>query len=124
MMKCLTDKMREALLSADLASGTLGEVPLGTMYGLEARGLISPTWRGGKGAPRVVRAFPAKAGQSTTGGRFPHYFGDDLTKAGIRTAWELQGKPIPEEEIAPIIAEAPGDEIPLGGAWIRQRGRA
>jgi hypothetical protein len=126
-MRPLTDKMIELLLQADLASGKLVEVPLGTMYGLEARGLIPRTWRGGTPAvarPRLVRAPGPRSGISTSGGRFPHFTGVVLTATGVRLAWLLQGKPMPEQEIAPIIEEAPGDEIPLGGMWIRPRRRA
>lgn len=75
-MSAPTKKMVDVLRSADLENGVLNDVPLGSMYSLERRGLISRAWhRGGS--------------QSTMSGTFPHYFQVQLTDAGIRAAQSL-----------------------------------
>jgi hypothetical protein len=117
--------MYEVLRKADLRSGSIGGVEMSTMYGLEARGLVAKTWRGGKlpnETPRVVRTQPPSRLPNWDEPEFRHCSGE-LTATGVRAAWLVRDRPISEEEIAPIIAESPGDETPLGDMWIRPRRR-
>ena len=78
----LTKRMSDVLKSADLKAGEINEVPMGTMYGLESRGLVSDAWR---------RAGQTGAIQVTGGGSFPWYRHVKLTIAGIRAARTIQG---------------------------------
>lgn len=71
--------MSDVLLKANLELAEIDAVPQSTMYGLEARGIISDEWRG--------------SGQrhSTSGGAFPVMKKVGLTAFGLRVALELQG---------------------------------
>jgi hypothetical protein len=75
----LTKRMQEVLRAADLERGEINDVPLGTMYGLDSRGLIDDVWRRG-------------GAQSTRSGTFPHYNRVKLTPAGIQVARSAQEK--------------------------------
>lgn len=77
----LTKTMREVLANADLDSGQLNNVSMGTMYGFEARGLVSSDWR--------RRMSPVI--QTTCGGMFPRYSHVTLTTVGLRAARSVQG---------------------------------
>lgn len=74
----LTKRMQEVLRAADLKRGEINDVPLGTMYGLDSRGLVDEIWRHG-------------GAQSTRSGRFPHYNRVKLTDAGVIAARLLRG---------------------------------
>jgi hypothetical protein len=73
--------MREVLNKADLERGEINDVPMGTMYGLERRELITSEWRMGRSRPREV----------TGGGDFPRFFEVKLTASGLRAARSIQG---------------------------------
>jgi hypothetical protein len=77
----LTKKMHEVLKNADLESGEINNVPMGTMYGLEARQLVSSEWR--KVGTRSL--------QPTQGGTFPTSRQVKLTESGLRAARSIQG---------------------------------
>lgn len=77
----LTKKMREVLEKADLPKGEINNVPMSTMYGLEARHLVSSDWRKISGGVR----------QTTSGGMFPTYNHVKLTVSGLRAARSVQG---------------------------------
>ena len=78
----LTKRMREVLAVADLKTFEINEVPMGTMYGLEARGLVPSDWRKGLTGGVV---------QVTAGGSFPWFRKVKLTEAGMRAARTIQG---------------------------------
>jgi len=79
----LTKRMREVLKIADLEHDLINNVPISTMYGLEARELISSEWRmAGSGVQ-----------QTTGGGSLPEYSRVPLTADGVRAARTIQGLP-------------------------------
>lgn len=80
----LTKRMREVLKVADLEHNRINNVPMSTMHGLEARGLISSEWR--------MAPF-RRVQQTTSGGSFPEYSGVPLTADGVRAARTIQGLP-------------------------------
>ena len=77
----LTKKMHEVLKNANLSRGEVNNVPMSTLYGLEARKLVTSEWR--KGASRVI--------STTAGGMFPMYSQVKLTDSGIHAARSVQG---------------------------------
>ena len=77
----LTKRMHEVLKNADLERGEINDVPMNTMYGLEARQLVSSNWRKAGNHAR----------QTTTGGAFPKHSQVKLTAAGLRAAHAIQG---------------------------------
>lgn len=77
----LTKKMHETLKNADLEQGEINDVPMGTMYGLEMRKLVSSDWR----------KIGCHIRQTTTGGSFPKYSQVALTEAGLHAARSIQG---------------------------------
>ena len=79
----LTKRMREVLKIADLEHDLINNVPISTMYGLEARKLISSEWR----------KADSRAQQTTSGGSFPRYSRVPLTADGVRAARTIQGLP-------------------------------
>jgi len=98
--------MYEVLKVADLEAGQINDVPMSTMYGLEARGLVSSEWRVGGGRAAV---------QVTTGGSFPIYRRVKLATPGIRAARGVQGMTtLPGEPAVEV-------KVLRGGAWIRPR---
>jgi len=109
VVKRLTDRMCEILRNADLNKATITNVPLGTMYGLDARGLIPRTWRQGHGNVRVSN--------------FPSFDNVELTAAGIRVAWMLKGKPDTTSEQVARAVQSAADDMggPIGATWIRPR---
>jgi hypothetical protein len=76
----LTKRMKEVLKGADLESGQINNVPMATMYGLEARGLVADEWRRAGG--RTTQ---------TSAGTFPAYSRVSLTAEGFRAARALNG---------------------------------
>jgi hypothetical protein len=82
-MRQLTKRMHEVLLSADLNSGTVNDVPVSTMYGLEARKLITDDWR------------KPWSTQTSMSGRLPHCSGR-MTDEGVRLARWLREKQPPK----------------------------
>lgn len=79
----LTKRMHDVLKAADLEAGEIHSVPMGTMYGLESRGLVTSEWR-------MARSH---AIQTTCGGTFPRYRLVKLTAAGLTAARNIQGLP-------------------------------
>jgi hypothetical protein len=77
----LTKKMQEVLKNANLTRGEINNVPMSTLYGLEARKLVTSEWR--KAASRVI--------STTAGGTFPMYSQVKLTDSGIHAARSVQG---------------------------------
>ena len=77
----LTKKMLEVLKNADLDRGEINDVPMSTMYGLEARQLVSSNWRKAGSHSR----------RTTAGGTFPKHSRVKLTAAGLRAARSIQG---------------------------------
>jgi hypothetical protein len=65
-MLTVAQRMRLALLSADLTTGTVNDVPLSTMYALEERGLITDGWRKQWSMPK---SFARHSGRLTENGR-------------------------------------------------------
>jgi hypothetical protein len=74
-MPTVVQRMRLALLSADLSTGTVNNVPLSTMYALETRGLITDEWRKQWSMPKS----------------FAHHSGR-LTESGMELARSLREK--------------------------------
>ncbi len=73
--------MRDVLKQADLTRGEINDVPMGTMYGLERRELITSEWRKARTKVRCI----------TGGGSFPWFSGVPLTVTGLRAARSVQG---------------------------------
>jgi hypothetical protein len=103
----LTKRMYELLKGANLQAGEINDVPMSSMYGLEARGLVSPEWR---------VAVSTTAQQITGGGSFPWYKQVKLTTAGIRAARGVQGMSNLPSEPEPTRHTRRG-----GGVWIHPR---
>jgi len=108
-MSKLTKRMHEILEKADLEHSVINDVPMGTMYGLEARGLITSRWRtvGGPNPPI----------QCSGGRSFPWFDRVKLTAAGIRAARDIQGR---RTDVGEASAEPAS---PPSGVWIRPRTR-
>jgi hypothetical protein len=74
-MLTIAQRIRLALLSADLSTGTVNNIPLSTMYALETRGLITDEWRKQWSMPKS----------------FAHHSGR-LTESGMQLARSLREK--------------------------------
>jgi hypothetical protein len=64
-MLTVAQRIRLALLSADLSTGTVDNVSLSTMYALETRGLITDEWRKQWSMPK---SFARHSGRLTESG--------------------------------------------------------